>query len=42
MNITELEKVEKKGYEIAEEMERRKSTEAKLQEELKYEKRHQD
>jgi len=42
VNITELEKVEKKGYEIAEEMERRKSTEAKLQEELKYGKRHQD
>jgi len=38
----ELEKVEKKGYEIAEEMERRKATEAKMQEELKYEKRHQD
>lgn len=38
----ELEKLEKKGYEIAEEMERRKSTEEKMQEELKYEKRHQD
>lgn len=42
MNITELEKVEKKGYEIAEEMERRRSTEDKMHEELKYEKRHQD
>jgi 1-acyl-sn-glycerol-3-phosphate acyltransferase len=40
--ITELEKTEKKGYQIAEEMERKKSTEEKMQEELKYEKRHQD
>lgn len=38
----ELEKLEKKGYEIAAEMERKKSTEERLQEELKYEKRHQD
>ena len=38
----ELEKVEKKGYQIAEEMERGKSTEERMQEELKYEKRHQD
>ncbi|MFX1278428.1 MAG: lysophospholipid acyltransferase family protein [Promethearchaeota archaeon] len=37
-----LEKIEKKGYEIAAEIERRKSTEEKMQEELKYEKRHQD
>jgi len=42
VNITELEKVEKKGYEVAEEMERRRSTEDKMHEELKYEKRHQD
>ena len=34
--------LEKKGYQIAEEMERRKSTEDKMQEELKYEKEHQD
>ena len=33
----ELERPEKKGYEIAEEMERSKSTEEKMQEELKYE-----
>lgn len=38
----QLEKPKKKGYEIAEEMERSKSTEEKMQEELKYEKRHQD
>ncbi|MFX1365498.1 MAG: lysophospholipid acyltransferase family protein [Promethearchaeota archaeon] len=38
----ELEKPEKKGYEIAAEIERKKSTEEKMQEELKYEKRHQD
>jgi len=40
--ITELEKTEKKGYQTAEEMERKKSTEEKMQGELKYEKRHQD
>jgi hypothetical protein len=40
--ITELEKTEKKGYQIAEEMEGKKSTEEKMQGELKYEKRHQD
>jgi len=34
--------LEKKGYQIAEEMERKKSIEQKMQEELKYEKRHQD
>ncbi|MFX1500094.1 MAG: lysophospholipid acyltransferase family protein [Promethearchaeota archaeon] len=38
----ELEKPQKKGYEIAAEIERKKSTEEKMQEELKYEKRHQD
>jgi len=38
----QLEKQEKKGYEIAKEIERQKSTEEKMQEELKYEKRHQD
>ena len=38
----ELEKPNKKGYEIAEEMESGISTEEKLQRELKYEKRHQD
>ncbi|MFX1476959.1 MAG: lysophospholipid acyltransferase family protein, partial [Promethearchaeota archaeon] len=38
----ELEKTEKKGYQIAEEIERKKSTEEKMQEELKYEKQHQD
>ena len=38
----ELEKPNKKGYEIAEDMEGRKSTEEKMQGELKYEKRHQD
>ncbi|MFW9988870.1 MAG: lysophospholipid acyltransferase family protein [Candidatus Odinarchaeota archaeon] len=38
----ELEKPEKKGYEIAAEIERKKSTEEKMHEELKYEKRHQD
>lgn len=34
--------LEKKGYQIAEELERKKSTEHKMQEELKYQKRHQD
>ncbi len=34
--------LEKKGYQIAEEIERKKSTEHKMQEELKYQKRHQD
>ena len=34
--------LEKKGYQIAEEIERKKSTEQKMQEELKYQKRHQD
>ena len=38
----ELEKTNKKGFEIAEEMEHGISTEKKMQEELKYEKRHQD
>ena len=38
----QLEKSEKKGYEIAEEMEQRKSTDEKMQQELKYEQRHQD
>ena len=38
----ELEKTEKKGYGVAEEMERGKSTEEKMQGELKYEQRHQD
>lgn len=38
----QLEKSEKKGYEIAAEIERKKSTEEKMKEELKYEKRHQD
>ncbi len=42
MIIVVLEKTEKKGYQLAEEMEQQKSTEEKLQEELKYEKRHQD
>lgn len=42
MKIIELEKPGKKGFEIAEEMERRKSTEEKLQKGLKYEKQHQD
>ena len=42
MIITELEKIEKKGYQIAEEMEQKKSTEEKMLGELKYEKRHQD
>ena len=42
MVSTELEKTEKKDYQIDEEMERKKSTEEKLHEELKYEKRHQD
>jgi 1-acyl-sn-glycerol-3-phosphate acyltransferase len=37
-----LEKTEKKGYQIAEEMESKKAMEEKMQEELKYEKRHQD
>ncbi|MHA2051689.1 MAG: lysophospholipid acyltransferase family protein [Promethearchaeota archaeon] len=40
--ITELEKVEKKGYQIAEEMESKRAMEEKMREELKYEKRHQD
>jgi len=34
--------LEKKGYQIAEELERKKSTEQKMQEEIKYQKRHQD
>jgi len=34
--------LEKKGYQIAEEIERKKSTEQKMQEELKYQKRHQE
>ncbi len=34
--------LEKKGYQIAEELERKKSTEHKMQEELKYQKRYQD
>ncbi|MHA2038413.1 MAG: lysophospholipid acyltransferase family protein [Promethearchaeota archaeon] len=38
----ELEKTEKKGYQLAEEMESKRSMEEKMQEELKYEKRHQD
>ncbi|MBY8984798.1 MAG: 1-acyl-sn-glycerol-3-phosphate acyltransferase [Candidatus Lokiarchaeota archaeon] len=38
----ELEKTEKKDYQLVEEMEQNKSTEEKLHEELKYEKRHQD
>jgi 1-acyl-sn-glycerol-3-phosphate acyltransferase len=38
----ELERVEKKGYEIAEELDIKKSIEEKMQEELKLEKRHQD
>jgi hypothetical protein len=38
----ELEKSEKKGFQLAEEMERKISTEEKLQQELRYEKRHQD
>ncbi len=38
----QLEKPAKKGYEIAEEMELKKAIEDKMQEELKYEKRHQD
>ncbi|KKK45563.1 MAG: hypothetical protein Lokiarch_08790 [Candidatus Lokiarchaeum sp. GC14_75] len=38
----ELEKPNKKGYEIAEEMERRRSLEEKMQKELKYDKQHQD
>ncbi|MFX1456796.1 MAG: lysophospholipid acyltransferase family protein [Promethearchaeota archaeon] len=42
MSVTVLEKTEKKGYQIAEEMESKKVMEEKMQEELKYEKRHQD
>ncbi len=38
----QLEKSEKKGYEIAKEIEQRKSTDDRMQEELKYEQRHQD
>ena len=38
----ELEKPNKKGYEIAEEMERRRSLDEKMQSELKYDKQHQD
>ena len=34
--------LEKKGYQIAEELERKKSTEQKMHEEIKYQKRHQD
>jgi 1-acyl-sn-glycerol-3-phosphate acyltransferase len=37
-----LEKLEKKGFQIAEEMESKRSMEEKMKEELKYEKRHQD
>ncbi len=42
MIITELEKTEKKGYQIAENLEGKKSTEEKMQGDLTYEKRHQD
>jgi 1-acyl-sn-glycerol-3-phosphate acyltransferase len=38
----ELERVEKKGYEIAEELDIKKAIEEKMQEELKLEKRHQN
>jgi 1-acyl-sn-glycerol-3-phosphate acyltransferase len=38
----ELEKVEKKGMDIARDIDLKKSIEEKMQEELKYEKRHQD
>jgi hypothetical protein len=40
--MTELEKIEKKGYEIAQEIESKRAMEEKMQEELRYEKRHQN
>jgi len=42
VSIIELEKIERKGVDIARELDLKKNIEEKMQEELKYEKRHQD